>query len=345
MAGRRCQKRDIVRLIPVALSLLGIGSGWQAAKAQVGSDRYASIVMDAATGAVVEQTNPDAPRHPASLAKLMTLYMAFEALRDRRIAAEEAVPISARAAAMEPTKLGLLPGMHLSVEQAVMALVTRSANDAAAALGERLGGSEFRFAQMMTLRARSLGMSHSTFTNASGLPDPEEWTTARDLALLARRLISDFPGYYHYFSTPSFVFRGQVVFNHDSMLKRYPGADGLKTGYTLASGHNLATSAARGGTRLIAIELGCATNPERDDHMASLLNAGFVQEGVPVEDRRGLPAGSRVPSLLSAIRAPEPERRPATVLRTVVHVRPVSAQHRWSIRVGRFASVGAARAA
>jgi D-alanyl-D-alanine carboxypeptidase len=145
-----------------------------AAWAQIGSDRYSSIVVDAATGNVLEAANPDAERHPASLAKLMTLYMAFEALRDRRISAEQPVPVSARAAAMEPSKLGLVPGTRLTVEDAILGLVTKSANDAAAALAELLGGSEDRFAQMMTLRARALGMSHTTFTNASGLPDPDQ---------------------------------------------------------------------------------------------------------------------------------------------------------------------------
>jgi D-alanyl-D-alanine carboxypeptidase len=164
------------------------------ARAQIGSDRYSSIVVDAATGNVLEAANPDAPRHPASLAKLMTLYLAFEALRDRRITSQQSVPVSPRAAATPPTKLGLTPGMRLTVEEAILGLVTKSANDAAAALGELLGGEEDRFAQMMTLRARALGMSRTTFTNASGLPDPDAWTTARDLAILARHLQTDFPG-------------------------------------------------------------------------------------------------------------------------------------------------------
>ncbi len=163
----------------------------------------------------------------------------------------------------------------------------------------------------MTLRARALGMTRSTFTNASGLPDPDAWTTARDLALLARRLVADFPGYYHYFSTPGFVFHGQVVFNHDNLLKSYPGADGLKTGYTLSSGHNLVTSAVRGGTRLIGVELGCATNVERDAQMAQLLNAGFIERGIPVSDRPLLAAArsSRLPSLISGARAAQTDRR------------------------------------
>jgi D-alanyl-D-alanine carboxypeptidase len=174
-----------------------------AARAQIGSERYSSIVVDAATGNVLEAANPDASRHPASLAKLMTLYMVFEALRDRRIMADQLVPVSSRAASMEPSKLGITPATRLTVDEAILGLVTKSANDAAAALGELLGGSEERFAQMMTLRARALGMAHTTFTNASGLPDPDQWTTARDLAILGRHLLGDFPGFYPYFSTRS----------------------------------------------------------------------------------------------------------------------------------------------
>ena len=255
------------------------------AQAQIGSARYSSIVIDAASGDVLEEVNADQPRHPASLTKMMTLYLAFEALRDRRITLEQAVPVSPHAASMQPSKLGLLPGNRLSVEQAILGLVTKSANDAASALGEMLGGSEDRFAQMMTLRARALGMSHSTFMNASGLPDPEQWTTARDMAILSRRLINDFPVYYGYFSTPSFAWHRQVIFNHDNMLRTYTGADGLKTGYTAASGHNLVTSAVRGGVRLVGVVLGAASNGERDIHMAALLDQGFQQLDVPVMHR------------------------------------------------------------
>src|SRR5579863_3969034 len=187
MAVLRCYLGSGARSIGAvlaALALLVVVP--QAAHAQIGSDRYSSIIVDAATGKVLEQANPDAPRHPASLTKLMTLYLVFEALRDRRVTLNQLVPVSEHAASMEPTKLGLVPGTRITVEQAILGLVTKSANDAAAALGELLGGSEERFAQMMTLRARALGMGHSTFTNASGLPDPEQTTTARDMAILSR---------------------------------------------------------------------------------------------------------------------------------------------------------------
>jgi D-alanyl-D-alanine carboxypeptidase len=313
------------------------------ARAQIGSDRYSSIIIDAHTGQVLEAENPDAERHPASLTKMMTLYMAFEALRDRRITLDDRVPISAHAASMEPTKLGVVPGSQLTVQEAILGLVTLSANDAAAALGEYLGGDEDRFAQMMTLRARALGMAHTTFRNASGLPDPDQWTSAADMAVLARRLLADFPNDYSYFSTPSFVFHRRVIFNHDTMLKTYPGADGFKTGYTKASGHNLVTSAMRGNVRLIGVVLGAGSNVERNVHMAALLDQGFTEMGVPVTPavtavaRRVMPTPpSRMPSLIGSAQAAE-----------VSHARQAAAQAatHWAIQVGTYPSAKDASAA
>lgn len=310
------------------------------AQAQIGSERYSSIVVEASGGNVLEAANPDAPRHPASLTKLMTLYMVFEALRDRRITTDQLVPVSGHAASVEPTKLGLTPGMRLTVEDAILGLVTKSANDAAAALGELLGGSEDRFAQMMTLRARALGMARTTFTNASGLPDPDQWTTARDLAVLARHLLTDFPGFYPYFSTHSFTFHHRVIFNHDRMLQSYPGADGMKTGYTEASGHNLVTSAVHGGVRLIGVVLGAASNPERDAHMAMLLDQGFEQMDVPAERR--VAVASRLPSLVSTAHA-------ATLVEQPTHsasrTHAAASAPSWGIQVGSFATERAAREA
>ncbi len=339
MAGtERAGRKIVLRLSALAGVAIALAATLSAqARAQIGSDRYSSIVVDAATGNVLEAANPDAPRHPASLAKLMTLYLAFEALRDRRIASQQSVPVSPRAAATPPTKLGLTPGMRLTVEEAILGLVTKSANDAAAALGELLGGEEDRFAQMMTLRARALGMSRTTFTNASGLPDPDAWTTARDLAILARHLQTDFPGYYPYFSTPSFTFRNRVIFNHDRMLQSYPGADGMKTGYTEASGHNLVTSAVHSGVRLIGVVLGAGSNPERDAHMAMLLDQGFEQMDVPPERRTTL--ASRMPSLVGSAHAATlaaQQIRPAASTRTAAA---------WTIQVGSFGSERAAREA
>jgi D-alanyl-D-alanine carboxypeptidase len=308
------------------------------ATAQVGSERYSSLIMDVATARVLWAVNPDELRHPASLTKMMTLYMAFEALRDRRIVLYQPVPVSDHAASMPPSKLDLVAGAQITVEQAILGLVTKSANDAAAALGELLGGDELRFAQMMTLRARALGMTQTVFRNASGLPDPDQVTTARDLAVLARHLIQDFPGEYRYFSTPSFVFHGRTILNHDHLLGSYPGADGLKTGYTEASGFNLVTSAARGGVRLIGVVMGAARPGERDLHMAALLDRGFEQLDVPISPRRA-DVASRFDPLLSSAQAATP-RAPATSAGTRPQPNP-----RWGIQVGSFTTERAARAA
>jgi D-alanyl-D-alanine carboxypeptidase len=333
MASLACRSRKhLLRCVVVAFGFMSWASP-HPASAQIGSARYSSIVVDAANGEVLEEVNADEPRHPASLTKMMTLYMAFEALRDRRISMDEIVPVSLHAAEMEPSKLGLMPSSRITVEQSILGLVTKSANDAASALGELLGGSEDRFAQMMTLRARALGMSRTTFQNASGLPDPDQWTTARDLAILSRHLINDFPVYYQYFSTPSFVWHRQVIYNHDRMLQSYPGADGLKTGYTEASGHNLVTSALRGGVRLVGVVLGASSNGERDIHMAALLDQGFQQMDVPIA-HRPVQAPVRI-ALVSSARAAE-VARPAPA-----HPRGAN----WSIQVGSFATEAAARSA
>ena len=221
-------------------------------------------------------------------------------------------------------------------------------------MAELLGGEEDRFAQMMTLRARSLGMTNTSFTNASGLPDPDQWSTARDLALLARRMVADFPDYYRYFSVPSFTYGRQVIPNHDHLLQSYPGADGLKTGYTEASGHNLITSAVRGGVRLIGVVLGAPSNYERDLHMVALLNQGYGQLDIPVEQRApvqmaggmtpGLPRARAMsggmPSLIPSAHAAEMPARPAPHTHLAV-AQPAG----WSIQVGSFATQPAARAA
>jgi D-alanyl-D-alanine carboxypeptidase len=237
---------------------------------------------------------------------------------------------------MEPSKLGLVPGSRLTVEEAILGLVTKSANDAAAALGEMLGGSEDRFAQMMTLRARALGMSRTTFANASGLPDPDQWTTARDLAVLARHLLTDFPGFYPYFGARSFTFQHRLIFNHDRMLQSYPGADGMKTGYTAASGHNLVTSAVHSGVRLIGVVLGAGSNPERDAHMAILLDQGFEQMDVPSERRSTV--ASRLPSFVGVAHA-------ATLGAQTPRPRQPRSGSSWAIQIGSFGNERAARAA
>jgi D-alanyl-D-alanine carboxypeptidase len=272
------------------------------AAAQIGSDRYAAIVTEARSGSVLIAASPDEQRYPASLTKMMTVYMAFDALREGRTTLSSPVHVSAEAASMPPSRIGLVPGMALTVEEAVLALVTKSANDAAAALGEHLGGgSEQRFAQMMTLRARALGMTRTTFRNASGLPDLDQVSTARDMALLGRRLLRDFPERYGYFSTPHFVFRGRTHWNHNRLLQEYDGTDGIKTGYVNDSGFNLVASAERDGVRLIASVFGGRSGRERDRHMMALLDQGFASMGVAPRGSGGAPDA---PLLLS--------RRPAS---------------------------------
>jgi D-alanyl-D-alanine carboxypeptidase len=257
------------------------------ARAQIGSERYAAIVTDARSGNVLIAASPDEQRYPASLTKMMTVYLAFDALRDGRVTLDTPIRVSANAASMAPSRLGLTAGMTLTVEEAILALVTKSANDAAAALGEFLGGgSEDRFAQLMTMKARALGMTRTTFRNASGLPDLDQVTTARDMALLGRRLMQDFPERYTFFSTPHFVFRGRTHWNHNRLLQEYDGADGIKTGYVNDSGFNLVASAQRDGVRLVAAVFGGQTGRERDRHMMALLDQGFGQMGVAVAARR-----------------------------------------------------------
>jgi D-alanyl-D-alanine carboxypeptidase len=237
--------------------------------------RYASMVVDAGTGEVLHEVNADVRRYPASLTKIMTLYLTFEALERGRLRLDERMPVSYHAAHQPPSRLGLHPGDSLLVEDASLALVTKSANDAAAVVAERLGGTEEGFAEIMTAKARALGMHDTEFRNASGLPNPEQVTTARDMATLARAVLRDYPDYYPYFSTGSFQYQGRNHPNHNRLLGAYPGLDGIKTGYINASGFNLVASAKRDGKRLIGVVFGAHSPGERGRLMAALLDRGF----------------------------------------------------------------------
>jgi D-alanyl-D-alanine carboxypeptidase len=239
--------------------------------------RSAAIIMDAATGAVLYEDDADEPRYPASLTKVMTLYLLFEALDAKRITLDTRFPVSARAANQDPTKLGLRPGETIAVRDIILGLVTKSANDAAVVAAEGLAGSEPEFARQMTEKARKLGMANTTFRNASGLPDPQQKTTARDLAVLARAIIKTFPHHYHFFDTPSFSYKGITHANHNRLNNWYEGADGLKTGYIRASGFNLVTSAKRDNRRLIGVVMGGISPGSRDQEMARLLDAAFAR--------------------------------------------------------------------
>jgi len=237
--------------------------------------KYAAIVIDANSGEVLYDKRADSPRYPASVTKVMTLYLAFEALSEGRLKPTDRIVISPRAAAQAPTKLGLPVGDSLTVDEAIRAMTVKSANDIAVAMAERLAGSESRFAALMTLRGQELGMRNTRFVNASGLPDSRQISTARDLAILSRATMRDFPQYYSYFSVKGFTFRGNYVRGHNRLLDSMEGFDGLKTGYTNASGFNLAGSAVRDGRRLIAVVLGGQSTAWRDNNMEDLLLTGF----------------------------------------------------------------------
>lgn len=259
----------------------GIAAVTAAAPASA-NPKYAGIVIDAKTGKVLYSEAPDELRYPASLTKMMTIYLTFEALEAGKISKGTLVPVSKHAAGEPPSKLGVRPGSKLTVEQAVQALVTRSANDVATALGEFLGGSEDRFARMMTQKARALGMTRTVYRNAHGLPNTAQLTTARDQARLGLALRQHFPQYYDYFSTRSFRYGKQAIGNHNRLLGAVRGVDGIKTGYTRASGFNLVTSAQADGRSVVGVVLGGRSGAARDQQMKKLI-ASYM----PKASRRG----------------------------------------------------------
>ena len=248
-------------------------SPWVPNPAVSSKDSY--LIVDASSGRELASDRPDELRHPASLTKLMTLYLTFSALDSGQLSLGDSLPVSLAALNASPTKMGMVGG-SVNVRDAVMGLVTRSANDAAIVLGEALGGDEENFARQMTLKARQLGMMSTVFRNASGLPNREQVTTARDLAKLAYALMRDFPHYYPVFSVQSYIYRGRPLANHNQMLQTYAGADGLKTGYTSASGFNLVMSAVRDNRRLIGVVMGGDSGYTRDKLMAELMDRGFA---------------------------------------------------------------------
>jgi D-alanyl-D-alanine carboxypeptidase len=268
------QKACRVLVVSLAASLTTIST---AAAAQ-----YAGIVVDAKTGKVLYSEDADSLRYPASLTKMMTLYLTFEALEAGKISTSTPVPFSKRASAEPPSKLGVRSGRSITVEQAILALVTRSANDAATALGELLGGSEDRFGRIMTNKARALGMTRTTYRNAHGLPNNAQMTTARDQARLGIALRQHFPQYYSYFSTRSFRFGKQTIGNHNRLLGNVRGVDGIKTGYTRAAGFNLVTSAQGEGRSIVGVVLGGKSGGARDAQMRAL-----VAKYLPAASRRG----------------------------------------------------------
>lgn len=296
--------------------------------------RYASVIIDADTGEVIYSRQANAHRIPASLVKMMTLYMTFEALASGQLKLDQNLRVSKTAAGRSPTKLGLKAGKTIKVKDAILGLITKSANDAATVLAEALSGTEPKFARAMTIRGRKLGMKRTSFRNASGLPNRRQRSTAYDMAVLARALIQDFPQHYHYFATKKFRYGRKVYKNHNKLLTSYAGVDGIKTGYTRASGFNVAISAKRNNRRLIGVIIGGRTGRSRDQHTAKLLDDAFAKLAKP--QRLALKAGSDtgtatfrregIPAL--------PEARPR---------RPNETQGNWAIQVGAFQRIAAAR--
>lgn len=306
-------------LSAVMAATLIVGQTGTAAAARTDS-RYAAIVIDANTGKTLFEAASSGRRFPASLTKMMTLYLTFEAMSQGRINRDTRIPISAKAAAEPPTKIGLKPGQSLRVEEAIFALITKSANDISTATGEFLGGSEQRFAQMMTAKARQLGMSGTVFRNAHGLPNDGQFTTARDMATLGLALREHFPQYYAYFSTRSATVAGRPVRTHNNLLGRVQGVDGIKTGYIRASGFNLVTSVKLGDRSVVAVVMGGASARSRDAHMRDLLEKylprASTRDGAPlVASRRALPAEvvtarAAAQPVLPRAEAPTPDNRP-----------------------------------
>lgn len=305
----------------------------------------AEIVMDAGSGAVLQARNADTATYPASLTKMMTLMLTFEALDRGTLRLNQTLVVSRHAASMPPSRLSLAPGSTIPVEKAILALVTRSANDAAVVLAEALGGSETAFAAKMTASARALGMRRTVFRNASGLPDRLQRTTARDMAILSRALIRRHATHYAYFQRRSFDWQGDTVYGHNRLMARYPGMDGIKTGYIAASGFNLAASAVRDGRRLIAVVMGGHSADARDTRVADLLDAGFDRPTSPsrpaqpdlVITGRSASAAERSTALSVAV----PTAKPGAGAKSAAPSSSLSSGP-WGIQVGAFSTQAAA---
>ena len=264
---------NVVAPLLLALSVIAVLTGGISQRAEAA--KYAAIVIEEDSGKVLFSRSADSLRYPASLTKIMTLYLVFEELASGRLKMDSQMKVSRLAAGRSPSKLYLKTGQSITVENAIYALVTKSANDVATAIAEHLSGSEREFAKRMTRKARALGMSRTTFRNASGLPHSKQRSTARDMARLAVAMRRDFPQFYDFFSARSFRWKGQKFKNHNRLLSAYKGTDGIKTGYINASGFNLVASVERRGVRLIGVVFGGKTGRSRDRHMMQILDASF----------------------------------------------------------------------
>ena len=282
---------------------------------------YAEFVLDANSGDMLREVNADEPRHPASLTKIMTLYLLFEQLEAGKFKLDTPLPISTRAALQPPTKLGLKTSQTIAVEDAIKGMCTRSANDAAMVVGEAIGGTEEEFAKLMTEKARALGMTNTTYVNASGLPANEQITTARDQAILGRAIQDRFPNYYRYFSTTNFRYRGVDIHNHNSLLGNVKGVDGIKTGYTEASGYNLVTSVRRDERHIVSVVMGGRSGAARDSRMREMIeqfiSMASLHRKAPAAPHAGMELASQrrtiapAPTAAPVTAAPEPSAAPA----------------------------------
>jgi D-alanyl-D-alanine carboxypeptidase len=278
---------------------------------------FASMVVDANSGAVLQASNADSPRHPASLTKIMTLYLLFERLQAGKIKMSTEMEVSAHAAAQAPSKLGLKPGQTIDAETAIRAIVTKSANDVAVVVAEALGGSEENFARMMTAKARALGMTHTVYRDASGLPNDEQITTARDMIILGRAIQDRFPQYYHYFATRTFTFRGEEYRNHNHLLGRVAGVDGMKTGYIRDSGFNIIVSMRRGPRHVVAVVFGGPTASARDARVVGLLDdtiqlASVKRTAPPIVEGVAEARAKAAKETVASIPTPPPRPEPPT---------------------------------
>lgn len=302
-----------------------------------GNDKYASLVLDAETGKVISSRYADKTVHPASLTKMMTIYMIFRELEAGRLTLSSKVPVSKHAASQSPSKAGVPAGSSVKVRDVIGLLVTLSANDLAAAIGEKISGSESAFGQDMTKVARAMGMSKTRFTNASGLPDKRQVTSARDMAILARALLYHYPQYYHFFGQKTYEFKGKTYRTHNRLMNTFAGMDGLKTGFINASGFNLVASAKRDGRRLIGVVFGGRSWQTRNDEMARLLNAGFdkvaherplIQE-VSYQPEKPPVAMQAAANSIPAVAALAPSAGNAQLAQAAIG---------WSIQVGAYSS-------
>lgn len=327
-------------------------------RAAAASASVSSIMIDAENGDVMYEMNADERRYPASLTKLMTLYITFNALENNHIKLTDKLKVSRTAAGRSPSKLGVRAGETITVKDAIMAVIVKSANDCATVLAEHFAPTEADFAVLMTNTAHKLGMSHTTFKNASGLPNTQQKTTARDMAVLAMAVYHHFPQYYKWFSAKSFQYKGRTIGGHNYILKTFAGADGMKTGYTAASGYNIITSAKRSGKRVIAVTMGHNSVGERDKKVSRMMDKGLahMQKGeinvamltneingkasAAPKATRLVSVQKKTPAKTQAVRLAKAQSKPAA---KATKIASASSNGRYAVQVGSFSDYQRAR--